>query len=113
MDLKIQNINGLTPEDIELKVTSETNQEKVDSWMDVFGIEERYKAACLARNQGKAWYSQASFEGYESAKALLGADITKENWVKYCISGAQSEPFTDGNLIKAAFLEGCQRAEIL
>ena len=84
----------------------------VDAWMDIFGIQERYKATCLAKNNGKVWYSEA-VDGYESAKAILETDFSKEKWVQRCVAAAQSDPFANGNLIKAAFLEGCKRANIL
>ena len=113
IDFNKKDINNLKPEDIELNISSEAHhQEEVDAWMDIFGIQERYKATCLAKNNGKVWYSEA-VDGYESAKAILETDFSKEKWVQRCVAAAQSDPFANGNLIKAAFLEGCKRANIL
>ena len=105
-------INNLKPADVDLDITSKAHQEEVDTWMDVFGIEERYKAVCMAKHYGKDWYSQV-FDGYETAKVTLGTDFSKEKWIKSLISDARSYLYANGNFIKAAFLEGCQRANIL
>lgn len=112
IDLKNRDINNLKPEDVNLDITSTAHQEEVDTWMDVFGIEERYKALCMAKHYGKDWYSQI-IDGYERAKATLGEDFPKENWVNYLVAAAQSSLCANGNYIKAAFLEGCKRAKIL
>ena len=110
--LKKTDINDLEPNDIDIEISLAAHQEEVDTWMDVFGIEERFKSICLAKNHGKAWYSQV-VEGYNRAKATLGADFTWDKWVNYCIAEAKQDPFSNGNLIKAAFLEGCERAAVL
>ncbi len=112
INLKNKDINSLKPEDIELDISSEVHKEEVLTWLDIFGIEERYKAMCLAKNYGKAWYAQLN-EEYEIAKAKLTCDFSKEDWVNYLIAAAQSSLYTNGNYIKIAFIEGCQRAEIV
>ena len=66
----------------------------------------------MAKNNGKTWYSEAVDE-YENAKAILEADFTKEKWVEYCMIAAKRNPFASANLVKAAFLEGCKKANIL
>jgi hypothetical protein len=112
IDLKETDIDALEPSDIDIDVSLAAHQEEVDTWLDVFGIEERYKATCLARQYGKSWVAQAVDE-YDIAKASLPGGFTRQDWQKYLIVAAKSSPFTDGNFIKAAFLEGCQQAGIL
>jgi len=115
-ELKIElinkDINNLKPEDIDLDITSKAHQEEIDTWMDVFGIEERYKALCIGKHYGKDWYSQV-FDGYETAKVTLGTDFSKDKWINYIITDALSCLFTNGNFIKVAFIKGCQRTNML
>lgn len=101
------NISTLTPADITLTLASPGQQEEVDSWNDVFGIEERYKAKCLEKNDGLYWFEQATI-GFANAQAALGAGFTKDQWVEYLIDSAEGKPHADSNFIKAKYLEACK-----
>jgi hypothetical protein len=53
--LKTDDVESLTSDKIELQIDSPGCNQEVESWNDVFGIEERYKAKCCEDNDGKAW----------------------------------------------------------
>lgn len=105
-------IASLTPADITLTLISAGQQSEVDAWADVFGIEERYKAKCLEKNDGKYWYEQAT-EEYENVIADLGVQFTKEQWIQYLINSAKRKPHANGNFIKAKYLEACKASGAL
>lgn len=96
-------INALTPDDIQIQLTGADLTEKIQTWSDVFGIEERYKAKCLEKNDGKYWFEQATDE-FTNAQEELGNGFTRQQWVNYQIRSAQRKPYAEGNLIKAEFL---------
>lgn len=43
----------ITPTDVTLSIGPETFREEIDTWLDVYGIEERYTAKCCGENDGK------------------------------------------------------------
>jgi len=51
-------IATLSPEGITLNITAPGHQEEVESWMEVCSIDERFKAKCCAKNDGKYWLEQ-------------------------------------------------------
>jgi hypothetical protein len=97
-------MNTLSVNDIQLTFSNAIISEEIETWKDIFGIEERYKAKCLERNDGKYWFEQATDE-YINAQVDLGAGFTKQQWVTYLINAARRKPFAEGNFIKAEFLE--------
>ncbi len=105
-------ISTLTPADITLTLTSAGQQDEVDSWKDVFGIEERYKAKCLEKNDGLYWFEQAT-EEFANVQADLGEGFTKDQWVQHLINSAKRKPYADGNFIKAKYLEACKSIGVL
>ncbi|MEH6543586.1 MAG: hypothetical protein V7721_06545 [Porticoccaceae bacterium] len=99
--LASNDINNLTPTDINLSMTSATHQEHVDTWMDVYGLDERYKAKCISETDGKYWYTQILEEAGnygKTPKEALG--IRKTQATKY--------PFSDTNFLRKPFLEACE-----
>jgi hypothetical protein len=57
LTLHTSNIDRIVPADIEIEFSAPGREEELEAWKDVFGIEERYKAKCCGKNDGK--YSDA------------------------------------------------------
>ncbi|MBI5635176.1 MAG: hypothetical protein HZA15_17040 [Nitrospirae bacterium] len=107
-------ISNLTEHDISLILNSPTHQEEVDTWKDIFGIEERYKEKCASKTDGWYWYCQATDE-YENAKVRLGGQFTQEAWVQMQISAANSNEYSEysaENFLKAKYLEACMAQHV-
>lgn len=51
-------IEKLTSADITLQFGPAALLEELDTWKDVYGIEERYKAKLCGENDGKYWLTQ-------------------------------------------------------
>ena len=112
LNIKNNDINTLNETEIDIIINNPAVSEKIETWKDVFGIEERFKAICLAKNDGKVWFSEAT-EGYENAQQDLGIGFTKEQWVTNLINVAKRSPYSGGNFIKAEFLQAFRNNGIL
>lgn len=104
-------IHNLQPTDIDLQITCIGHSEEISSWSEVFGIEERYRAKCLEKNEGMYWYQQIESE-YLNAQTELGGSFTKAQWIQFQINSARRTPYAQANFLKAAFLEACLRAGV-
>jgi hypothetical protein len=84
----------------------QTRQEIIDKqlekagWLDVYGIDERYKAKCCGEEDGKYWIEQVLDE-YDNEGTL---PETIFNRIK---RHAENSPFADTNFLKASFLQAC------
>jgi hypothetical protein len=52
--LKTKDITKLLPNEIGLQITAPGRVEEVETWKEVFGIEERYKDKLCGKNGGMA-----------------------------------------------------------
>lgn len=109
--LKIRDIQHLTPDEIELTLSSADHQEEVETWMEIFGIEERFKEKCCKKNVGKAWV-QTVTEEIQNVKELTGIDIQAKQWVEKIKNQCQHSLWHERNFLKKAFLEACERAGV-
>lgn len=93
IDIKvdIHSFSDIKPENITLTITA-SEQEKVDTWVELFGIEERYKA--VLSGDGKYWLVQLKEE------LITYNDKLKEHYNQY--------PYSEKNFLKKAFLDACQ-----
>ena len=78
-------------------------REEIDTWLDVYGIEDRYKAKCCGENDGKYWIEQVLDECQNDGK-------TPEEIFAALERQARFKPFAETNFLKKSFLEACRRA---
>ena len=103
IDLRNNDVANLTPSDITLQFGPAASREEIDTWKDVYGIEERYKAKCCGESDGKYWLQQILDEWQE-------AERTPVEFMKTLTRQARQNPYADCNFLKKAFLESCGRA---
>jgi hypothetical protein len=105
MTLATADIDSLTPSDITLTITAPGRDEEVQSWKDVFGIEERYKLMCHG-TVGKVWLNQIVDEcnNHEQSKDALLAQVFRF---------AQQYPYHEANFLRKSFLIACQKAKLI
>jgi hypothetical protein len=101
--LQHSDIEKLTPADVSLQFGPAAINEEIDTWKDVYGIEERYKAKLCAENDGKYWLTQVLDEWREDGK--VPADF-----LTTLARQANSRPYAECNFLKKPFLEACQSA---
>lgn len=98
--LLTSDIDNLAPADIGLTFGPAAVNEQIETWKDVYGIEERYKAKLCTESDGKAWLAQVLDEWKE-----LGRDPT--DFLQSLALNARNRPFTDCNFLKKPFLDAC------
>lgn len=94
---------NITPDDVNLTAGPQALREEIDTWLDVYGIEERYKAKCCGDNDGKYWIEQVLDECENNGKA-------PEEVFDTLTRQAGSKPFAEANFLKKSFLEACRRS---
>lgn len=97
--LQHSDIEKLKPEDITLQFGPDELSEKIDTWRDVYGIDERYKAKLCGKNDGKYWLNLMLDEWKEKGEVPKDflATVTRQ---------AQKNPYADCNFLRKAFLDG-------
>jgi hypothetical protein len=98
-------VDDIKPIDIQFVFGPDNINEEIETWKDVYGIEERYKAKCCSETDGKAWINRIIEERKNyglSVEGMLQAEINT----------ASNQPYSDSNFLKKAFLNGCNEAGI-
>lgn len=101
VELTKADVANLTPADVNLQFGPVAVNEKIETWKDVYGIEERYKAKLCTESDGKAWLAQVLDEWKELGRA-------PQDFLQSLSLNAQKRPFTDNNFLKKPFLDACQ-----
>ena len=96
----------LVPTNIELKLAAPRHEEEVETWLDVFRIEERYKAKFCGESDGIAWLQQIVAE-----RENVG--LTRDQLLDMTLQNADGYPFADTNFLKKPFLAACQTAKLI
>jgi len=100
------NIDSLEPSDIELSFGPAAVHEEIETWRDVYGIDERYKGKCCSETDGKYWLTQVLDEWKND-------DRSPSDFMRTLTRNAARAPLADTNFLRKAFLEGCQRIGVL
>lgn len=102
IDLGNNDIQNLTSNDITLQFGPMALKEEIETWKDVYGIEERYKAKCCGESDGKYWLQQVLDEWHVDGRTPL-------EFMKTLTRQARQNPYADCNFLKKAFLDSCGR----
>jgi hypothetical protein len=86
----INSFSDIKPENITLTISA-PEQEKVDTWIELFSIEERYKAVLSSDSDGKYWLVQLEDE------IITYDDKLKRHYEQY--------RYNEKNFLKLAFFE--------
>lgn len=99
-------IAKLTSADITLLFGPPAISEELNTWRDIYGIEERYKAKLCGENDGKYWIMQVLDEWKEDGRdpAEFLATLARQ---------AQNRPYAECNFLKKSFLDACEVAGVL
>jgi len=95
------NLASLEPQHVSVQFGPAELQEQIDTWRDVYGIDERYKAKLCGENDGMYWLEQALDEWKE-----LGGD--PKELVTAVQRKAKKKPYGECNFLKAPFLLACE-----
>lgn len=105
IDFKKLDIDKLAPTDIEIGISSAKLHEEIETWKEVYGIDERYKAKCCSESDGKYWLEQVLDEYQENGRS-------PKEYMSVLTKSTERNPYAESNFLKKAFLEGCHRADL-
>ncbi|HFZ0727174.1 TPA: HNH endonuclease [Klebsiella pneumoniae] len=100
--LQHANIDALEPADIIIQFGPDTLEEELETWKDLYGIEERYKAKVCAENDGKYWLTQVLDEWKEEG-------LSPTEFMRTLARQAKKKPYAECNFLKEPFLKACHR----
>lgn len=102
IELNTLDVENLVPADIALTFGPAAVKEKIETWKNVYGIEERYKAKLCAENDGKYWLTQVLDEWKEDGRepAQFIGTVSRQ---------ARNKPFAECNFLKMPFLNACDK----
>lgn len=106
LEIKTKDIISITPEDIDIKINSGNHEEEVQTWKELFGIEERYKAKCTSESDGKYWFTQVQDE-------CQNYNMTPEKFLNIKINEAEKNPLSDTNFLRKPFLVACKNKNLI
>ena len=75
--------------------------EELETWRDLYGIDERYKAM-LRDGDAQYWFQQVVDEGLPTNEQIAER-------LKKILKDAQNSPYAEYNFLKRPFLEACQQ----
>ena len=83
-------------------------QEEIETWRDVYGIDERYREKILDCD-GKPWLVEVLDEWRWKDESAGKEGKLPHEYLRDLNRHARSYPYTGSNFLKLAFLEGCER----
>lgn len=98
IELNTSNVIDLSPDNIQLIFGPSAIGEEIETWKDVYGIEERYTAMFCEGGDAEFWLEQARISYHDKGKDI---DDTLMVYRKISIR--------DKNFLKVPFLEACYR----
>lgn len=110
IDIKVtlhhSDIQSLSAADVQMQFGPAAIADEIDTWKDVYGIEQRYNSKLCGENDGKYWLTQVLDEcqAYDKQPADILAMRVQQ---------AQSRPYADCNFLRKPFLEACQTIGVL
>lgn len=101
----------LTPADIGLSIGPPELAEQIDTWKDVYGIEERYRAK-LCGSSAKAWVVEAldEWRWHQESAGVEGS--APDAYLQAVARHTEKSPYTNENFLKHGFLKACKTVGI-
>lgn len=98
--LQHSDIANLIPANITLQFGPAAITQEIDTWKDVYGIEERYKAKLCGDNDGKYWLTQVLDEWSEGGRSPA-------DFLAALARQTKKKPYAECNFLKLPFLDAC------
>ena len=105
VSLQHSDFESITPADVTLQFGPAAISEEIETWKDVYGIEERYKAKLCAENDGKYWLTQVLDEWSEGERS-------PGDFIATLSRQTTNRPYAECNFLKKPFLDACEKAGI-
>lgn len=109
MDIQVtlqhSDIEKLKPADVQLQFGPVAINEEIETWRDLYGIDERYRAKVCGENDGKYWLEQVLDEWKEKGRDPV-------EFLTTLASQTQRRPYADCNFLKKPFLDACREVGV-
>lgn len=113
IDLQVKlghaDIDNLMPVDIELVFGPANVAEQIDTWKEVYVIEERYRGKLLG-GDGKAWLVEVLDEWRWKDETAGAEGRTPDKYLRDLGRHTEKSPYANANFLKNGFLRGCKDA---
>lgn len=100
--LKHADMDNLAATDIDINFGPDNLAEELETWKDLYGIEERYKAKFLGEDDGRYWLEQVLGEWQEGGR-------TCSEYMSMLARNTRNRPYADCQFLKKSFLDACQQ----
>lgn len=100
-------IEKMTDADINFAFGPANIAEQIDTWKDVYGIEERYRGKLLG-GDGKAWLVEVLDEWRWNEESAGADGKTPDEYLRDVSRHTQRSPYANANFLKNSFLRGCK-----
>lgn len=98
--LQHADIDKMVPADITIQFGPAALSEEIDTWKDIYGVEERYKAKLCGKNDGRYWVMQVMDEWKENGR-------NPDEFLLALARQAKIRPYAECNFLKKSFLDAC------
>lgn len=111
IDIKVTlphvDLQKITPAEVTLSFGPAGVAEQIETWKDVYGIEERYRAKLLGVD-GKAWLVEVLDEWRWNEQSAGAEGKPPEKYLQDVSRHTEKSPYANGNFLKHSFLQGCK-----
>jgi hypothetical protein len=111
VSLQLGTIESLQPEDITLDFGPTGLTPQIETWKDVYGIEERYRAK-LCGEDARDWLEQALTQQrwHDESQGIKGRPAL--TYLQEIADYAHKRPWANANFLKHGFLQACAAAGV-
>lgn len=104
-------IEKLTSAEIKLTFGPAELAEQIETWKDVYGIEERYRGKLLS-GDGKDWLVEIRDEWRWHDESAGAEGQTPDKYLQAVKRHAERSPYANENFLKNGFLQACKAAGV-
>lgn len=105
VDLSLNSEAKITKENVSLSYGPDSLQSEITSWREIYGIDERYQVKCSGAD-AKDWMEQSRI--LKDKRKLSISDQIED-----LREATGEDALANSNFLKLAFLEGCQRSDLI
>jgi hypothetical protein len=105
--LQHADLEKMAPEEIGLTFGPAPVAEQIETWKDVYGIEERYRGKLLS-GDGKAWLEEVLIERRWHDESAGAEGKTPEAHLRDVGRHTSRSPYANANFLKHSFLQACK-----
>jgi hypothetical protein len=104
-EIRTQDWTNLKPENFTFSFGPASRDEEIQTWVEIYRVNERYAARCCSRNGGIGWLNTVVAECAQYGN-------TRKEMLEALVATASRSPWHELNFLKKAFLEGIQNAGV-